>query len=168
MNCSGQTAISEKKRDMHSIVHKLRATFLSAVLCVYSVGCAIPRAVMKGTGAEGVVLDQHDEPVPNAPMQASWYWFPPIPPLWVLMFFCQPSFEKKFRADEQGQWRFYKRGVSVMGVSVRVLVPSGYEAKGGGRISTGPVEDPRDSLTNVVFRLWKVEGVEQERIAPKR
>ena len=135
MNCSGQTAISEKKRDMHSIVHKLRATFLSAVLCVYSVGCAIPRAVMKGTGAEGVVLDQHDEPVPNAPMQASWYWFPPIPPLWVLMFFCQPSFEKKFRADEQGQWRFYKRGVSVMGVLVRVLVPSGYEAKGGGGLA---------------------------------
>jgi len=158
MNCSGQIVTSEEALCSHARFRALQALFLMSLLCIYSVGCAIPRALVKGTGAEGVVLDQHDEPVPNAPMRASWSCFPPIPPLWVLMFFCQPRFEKNFRADEQGRWRFYKRGITVMGLYVRAVAPSGYEEKGPGARGTDFIEDPRDSLTNVVLRLWKVEG----------
>ena len=149
------------------VSRKHSCAYLSIVVCallaVVIAGCSgccgIPPGTPltyvvfpKRTGAEGIVLDQHDQPVPNSPLRAfggaqSWGWAVYL-----------GGFESKFSADKHGRWKFYRRDTADMGI--QALPPPGY-----GRFqwcSPSPDYIPNrirygDYVTNVVLRLWKLD-----------
>ena len=123
-----------------------------AVLLVTS-GCGTPLMYPffpARTGAEGVVVDQHNEPIPNVEMQAggtasSWWW--------VML---PPMFKYEFRADHLGKWHWYRR--DVLDLQVQAMPPAGY----GLYTDSRPDETEGwihygEYRTNVVLRLRKVE-----------
>jgi len=107
----------------------------------------------KRTGAEGVVLDQYNQPVPNAPLEASG-----LARSWSWTVFYTGFYESKFSADEQGKWCFYRRDADRMSIDAKDI--PGYKRCEGssiypiipaGRIYYGQY------ITNVVLRLRKLD-----------
>ena len=122
-------------------------------------GCGTPLAYPfnpKKTGAEGIILDQNARPVSNAQMRAfgmcrscSWN---------LLGMSNLGDYECKFRSDERGNWRFYRRDVYDM--TIGVYPPSGYKTLPGRPDETGDIHYG-EYRTNVVLRLMKIEPAPQ-------
>jgi len=118
MKLLSSTAASELATDLR------RFLYVTSLLAAMSVtGCVmIPPMFYPRTGAHGVVVDQYNRPVPNAPMQASWE------PHRLLYMFA-PSYQEDFEAGPDGSWTFYVRKVDQY-LYIRAFPPAGYESAG--------------------------------------
>ena len=102
------------------------------------------------TGAEGVVLDQYDKPIPNVKLEASGA---AVSTSWILF---GPELEYTFHSDKQGRWHTYRRDADRM--MIDAYPPAGY-----GHIPDSAAYHMQDFVfygeyrTNVVLRLQKIE-----------
>lgn len=102
------------------------------------------------TGAEGVVLDQYNQPVPGAPLDVWWTTHS-----WASTYFGMfwGKNDVHFQADNLGCWSFYRRDADMMWIDVRDI--PGYQRCEGSliqdRVYYGQYK------TNVVLRLHKIE-----------
>ena len=127
-----------------------------SVLSVLCVGCFcfFPR-----TGARGVVVDQYNNPVPNASMQASWV------PVALRFFMLPPQQQRNFNADERGNWSFYSRGAD--GLFIEATGGDGCEVQSLGFDKTriGPLRSGA-CLTNIfILHLNRIEPALQPKDA---
>ena len=125
-----------------------RSSFLLAgtlVLCLQA--CTVPSVFTPRISVSGVVLDQFDNPVPNATVRASW--------LPVTAFPAMPTGEKRnLQANEAGEWSVSMRGIDQM--SLRAVPAAGYRYETGRNYSVEVVRDGQQRRTNCVLRLEKV------------
>jgi hypothetical protein len=111
-----------------------------------------PPILFPKEGASGVVLDQKDKPVPNAPMRAYWS------PVRILYMFA-PAYHEDFTADKNGHWEFYQRKVAA-GIDIEALPFDGYERTKSslqGVHSWNVNTQRREPQTNIILRLRKIE-----------
>jgi hypothetical protein len=141
---------------------KNTAALLFASLMLLTTGCGtlLTRPVFPlRTGAQGVVLDQYDQPVPNAEMRAhgqarSAQWF-------LFGWFGCGLYEYSFRADRLGKWKFHRMDADDMWIEAGP--PVGYDWGCDGQTSFGTEGYIYYGKyrTNVVLRLRKIEPPEQ-------
>jgi hypothetical protein len=120
-----------------------------AVLCN---GCCCFPFLYPRTGAEGIVIDQHDKRIPNVSMQA--YWVPAS--LWFVIM--PPQSLHNFTADGEGRWKFHKMDAEHM--FIEAAPPGGYESMGLKMRSVGPIQSG-ENRTNVILRLQRIAAPEQ-------
>jgi len=102
------------------------------------------------TGAEGVVVDQNDAPIPNVELEA--YGFP-VSTCWSLGV---GRFSYRFHADQAGKWRWYR--CDAMDLRIRAYPPPGYGRYLG--VSPDVTEGWMrygEHRTNVVLRIRKLD-----------
>jgi len=111
-------------------------------------GCTVPAVLTPRIEAKGVVLDQHNRPVPNATVRVSW--------LPVTTFPAMPTGSaRKVQANQKGEWTISMRGVNQM--SVRALPSNSYGYQDGKNYSVEIVRYGRQHTTNCVLRLEKTD-----------
>ena len=101
------------------------------------------------TGAEGVVLDQYGQPVPNAPMGAHGY---AISACW---FFFGPFYHYRFQSDAQGRWHTDRNDADRM--MIRTYPSPDYDyTPGAADYTMADFIHYGQYQTNVVLRLQKI------------
>ena len=121
---------------------------ISVTLLLLQAGCAVPAIMTPRITVSGVVLDQHDQPVPNATVEASW-----IP---VTVFPAMPMGDgKQFRTDEAGRWSYSMRGVHSL--SICPVSSNGYYMKEWTNYSVKIVDSGQQLLTNCILRIEKIK-----------
>jgi hypothetical protein len=109
------------------------------------------------TGAEGVVLDQYDTPIPNVELAASGI---ALSKSWILypgLYRC------RFHCDAQGRWKFYRR--DARDLVIEAHPPSGFTRCQDSRLSESGRLYYGHYRTNVLLRLHKIEPPEQPKEA---
>ena len=115
-----KTAVSERVNVLRKIV-RYGSLCATGALIVSVSGCVlVPPIFYPRTAAHGVVLDQNDRPVSDAPMKA--YWEPHR-----LLYMFGPAYSEDFKAGPDGSWRFSVRKVDQY-LDIEALPPAGYES----------------------------------------
>lgn len=114
-------------------------------------GCLVPPILYPRTGGQGVVVDQHDKPVPYAKVEASWFpkWFPHD--AWL---FITPQHHALIQTKEDGSWEISVRKVNMF-MNLDALPLKGYVQPESDAYYTKIPEG--ECRTNIVLRLIKIE-----------
>ena len=134
---------------------KTGATGIAGMLIILCNGCLMPPILYPRTGGQGVIVDQYDEPVPNAKIEASWFpkWFPEGAWIWFI-----PKHHEIIHAKEDGSWNLSVRKVNMF-MRLKALPSKEYLRPGSDEYYT---EIPEGTCrTNIVLRLIKIETPSQ-------
>ena len=146
-----KTAVSKRVTVLKKIVHCGLLCLGGPLLLFSASGCVmVPPILYPRTAAHGVVVDQNDQPVPNAPMKA--YWHPHR-----LLYMFGPAYSDDFKAGPDGSWKFSVRKVDQY-LFVEACPPAGYDESLGGELRMVKIWRWSCPTNNFVLRLRKIEG----------
>ncbi len=132
-------------------------TAIVATLMILCNGCCSFPFLYPKTGAFGIVIDQHNDPVQNPQMQASW-----VRPS-AFYHFMRPQTVSRFHADGSGKWSFYVRDAEHLIIEAKP--PDGYESRGIEERSAGPLKSGECPTNACVLRLIKIQATEKPKDA---
>ena len=123
----------------------LSSVMLSSLVLSLS-GCLAPPILFPRTGAHGVIMDQYDNPVPNAKLQAVW---------WPVRFFYMfaDTGDKYFQSGKDGSWRYYTRKVEEL--HIELIPQDGYERQPDAYMVS--LYNGQCPTNDVILRLRKIE-----------